>query len=35
MKEEIICPNCKKAFKIAESGYAEILKHKGIQNAYL
>jgi hypothetical protein len=26
MKEEIICPNCKKAFKIAESGYAEILK---------
>lgn len=26
MKEEIICPNCKKAFKIDESGYAEILK---------
>jgi hypothetical protein len=26
MNEEIICPNCKKAFKIDESGYAEILK---------
>ena len=23
---EIICPHCKKAFKIDESGYAEILK---------
>lgn len=26
MNQEIICPNCKKAFKIDESGYAEILK---------
>jgi len=24
--KEIICPNCKKAFKIDEAGYAEILK---------
>ena len=23
---EIICPNCNKAFKIDESGYADILK---------
>ena len=28
MKEinEIICPNCKKAFKVDEAGYADILK---------
>ena len=24
--QEIICPNCKKAFKIDESGFAEIVK---------
>ena len=23
---EIICPNCKKAFKVDEAGYADILK---------
>ena len=23
---EIICPNCKKAFKVDESGFADILK---------
>lgn len=23
---EIICPNCKKAFKVDEAGYAEILR---------
>ena len=23
---EIMCPNCKKAFKIDETGYADILK---------
>lgn len=23
---EIMCPNCKKAFKIDEAGYADILK---------
>ena len=23
---EVICPNCKKAFKIDEAGYADILK---------
>ena len=23
---EIICPNCNKAFKVDESGYADILK---------
>lgn len=26
MKNEIICPHCKKAFKIDEAGYADILK---------
>lgn len=26
MSNEIVCPNCKKAFKIDEAGYAEILK---------
>jgi hypothetical protein len=25
-KQEILCPNCRKAFKIDETGYAEILK---------
>jgi hypothetical protein len=25
-KQEILCPNCRKAFKIEETGYAEILK---------
>ena len=24
--QDIICPNCEKAFKIDESGYADILK---------
>ena len=24
--QEIMCPNCKKAFKIDETGYADILK---------
>lgn len=23
---EIICPNCKKAFKVEEAGFADILK---------
>jgi hypothetical protein len=26
MSEEIICPHCKKAFKVDEAGFADILK---------
>jgi len=25
---EIICPNCKKAFKVDEAGFADILKKR-------